>query len=73
MTYLNMTYQSISVQYYCVTHSYINVLACICMYVSVKVYACTGVSLCIMCMYLLEYMYQCIRINPTVNGKECKN
>ncbi len=25
------------------------------------------------CMYRLEYMYQCIRINPTVIGKECKN
>jgi hypothetical protein len=24
------------------------------------------------CMYGLEYMYQCVRINPTVIGKECK-
>jgi hypothetical protein len=27
----------------------------------------------IVCMYRLEYMYQCIRINPTVIGKEGKN
>jgi hypothetical protein len=25
------------------------------------------------CMYRLEYIYQCKRINPTVLGKECKN
>jgi hypothetical protein len=25
------------------------------------------------CKYRLEYMYNCIRINPTVIGKECKN
>jgi hypothetical protein len=24
-------------------------------------------------MYRLEYMYQCIRINPTAIGKECRN
>ena len=44
----------ISVQYYCITHSYINVLACI-------------------CMYRLKYMYQCIRTNPILIGKEGKN
>ena len=26
-----------------------------------------------MCMYRLEYMYLCIRIKPTVIGKQCKN
>ena len=67
MTYLNMTYQRISVQYYCITHSYINVLACILyMYVSMhwRVYV---------CMYRLKYMYQCIRTNPILIGKEGKN
>ncbi len=55
--YLNMTYQRISAQYYCITHSYINVLAC-----SVYVR-----------MYRLKYMYQCIRTNPILIGKEGKN
>ncbi len=33
--------------------------------ISIQKYACTGVSMCV--------MYQCIRINPAVIGKECKN
>jgi hypothetical protein len=30
-----------------------------------------GVSMCVLCMYQLEYMYQFIRTNPIVIGKEC--
>jgi 4-hydroxy-3-methylbut-2-en-1-yl diphosphate synthase IspG/GcpE len=46
------------------------------MYIDVWLYQ--PINICLhwriyVCMYRLEYMYQCVRINPTVIGKECKN
>ncbi len=37
-----------------------------CVSIYIKIYAYIGKSICVICMYRLEYMYQCIRINPTV-------
>jgi hypothetical protein len=37
-----------------------------CISIYIQIYAYTGISICVICMYRLEYMYQCIRINPTV-------
>jgi hypothetical protein len=42
---------------------------------TVSAYKCVLVLayLLYVCMYRLKYMYQCVRINPTLIGKECKN
>ncbi len=37
-----------------------------CISIYIYIYAYTGISICVICMYRLEYMHQCIRINPTV-------
>jgi hypothetical protein len=44
------------------------------------IYQCTGVYMYVsmywrvyVCMYRLKYMYQCIRTNPILIGKEGKN
>ena len=37
------------------------------------IYQCTGVYNVYVSMYRLKYMYQCIRTNPILIGKEGKN
>jgi hypothetical protein len=41
--------------------------------INVLLYCLIIYTLNVLAMYQLKYMYQCIRINSTLIGKECKN